>query len=66
MILNDIEIYFSPYSSSCQNCKYFKSLRFKCKAFPKEIPIEILSGDNKHLKPLPEQGNDIVFEPKRI
>ena len=33
-----------------------------CKAFPKHIPSEIAYGDNKHLKPLPGQNNDIVFE----
>ena len=35
-----------------------------CHAFPKaEIPKEILLGDNDHSKPLPDQGNEIIFEP---
>ena len=33
-----------------------------CKAFPEGIPAEIAYGDNLHLKPLPDQGNDKVFE----
>ena len=34
----------------------------KCKAFPKGIPYEIAYGKNRHLKPLKNQDNDIVFE----
>ena len=33
-----------------------------CKAFPEGIPFEILIGDNKHLVPIKDQGNDLVFE----
>ena len=33
-----------------------------CKAFPKGIPSMIVYGINKHLKPLPGQDNDIVYE----
>ena len=45
----------------CVSCKnYFGDLT--CQAFPKEIPEEILTGDNDHSKPLPKQDNDIVFE----
>jgi len=33
-----------------------------CKAFLKGIPVEIAYGNNRHLKPLKNQGNDIVFE----
>jgi hypothetical protein len=33
-----------------------------CKAFPDGIPQEIAYGTNQHLKPLPDQGNDIVYE----
>ena len=36
-----------------------------CKAFPEGIPDEIAYRDNMHLKPLPNQENDIVFEPIR-
>ncbi len=33
-----------------------------CTAFPNGIPDEIAYGANLHLEPLPNQGNDIVFE----
>lgn len=33
-----------------------------CKAFPKDIPVEIAYGNNLHLKPIKDQKNDIVFE----
>ena len=46
----------------CFNCKnYINNLT--CAAFPIEIPEEILKGDNDHSKPLPEQENNIIFEP---
>lgn len=47
----------------CAGCKHKGPGPF-CKAFPVEIPDEILSGENKHLEPLPGQGNRIVFEPR--
>jgi hypothetical protein len=47
----------------CQNCKYYFG-ELKCMAFPDRIPDEILKGDNDHSKPLPDQGDDIVFENK--
>ena len=33
-----------------------------CEAFPDGIPGEIISGENLHSKPLPGQGNTIVYE----
>lgn len=36
---------------------------FTCRAFLKGIPDEILSGKEKHLKPLKDQGNNYVFTP---
>jgi len=33
-----------------------------CKAFPDHIPVEIAYGDNRHRKPLSNQGNEIIFE----
>ncbi len=33
-----------------------------CNAFLEGIPSEIAYGKNLHLKPLPDQSNDIVFE----
>jgi len=52
----------------CARCKNFilNKKRNLCKAFPKPpgIPWEIVSGENDHSKPLPDQKNDIVFESK--
>lgn len=47
----------------CGECKHNKG-DGTCKAFPEGIPEEILTGDNKHKKPLIGQGNNIIFEPK--
>ena len=48
----------------CFDCKHFNEEKLNCAAFGKQIPEEILTGDNKHSKPLPDQKNKIVFEPK--
>jgi hypothetical protein len=47
----------------CYKCKHFDIETSLCKAFDGDIPDEILEGDNDHSQPLPDQGNDIVFEP---
>lgn len=47
--------------SICLNCKHNQG-EGKCDAFPDGIPEAILSGGNDHSKPLPNQGNEIVFE----
>jgi hypothetical protein len=48
----------------CFDCKNFlQEFGLNCKAFPKGIPDEILFGENNHTKMLPDQGNEIVFEP---
>lgn len=52
---------------SCNYCKHFirdEKPFFHCKAF-EIIPKEILSGDNKHTKPLADQKNDIAYEPEK-
>jgi len=41
-------------------CKHYLG-GWECKAF-KEIPIEILRGENEHSKPLKGQENNLVFE----
>lgn len=46
----------------CFNCKHFRLFEQGCDAFPNGIPDVITIGDNKHQKPLPNQGNNIVFE----
>lgn len=48
----------------CFSCKHFNEETSTCKAFKGDIPDEILYGNNNHSKPLPDQDNDIVFEPK--
>lgn len=47
----------------CFGCKHLRPIKGGCDAFPDGIPDEITSGENKHSKPLPDQENDIVFEP---
>jgi len=50
----------------CLICKHFNQDDYNgltCSAFPEGIPDEILIKDNDHSKPLPDQDNDIVFEP---
>jgi len=59
---------------SKRQCKHFwgvlqdgekeETERNHCAAFPNRIPDEIAYGSNKHAKPLPDQGNDIVYEKK--
>ncbi len=54
----------------CLECKHYdnKTAGFVgCEAFPEKpgIPWKILTGENDHRKPLPDQENDIVFERKR-
>ena len=46
----------------CFSCKHFNRGDIGCTAFPEGIPNEITSGENDHSTPLPDQGNDIVFE----
>lgn len=47
----------------CLQCKNLNTQKgLTCLAFPEQIPPEIILGDNDHSKPLPDQGNDIVFE----
>ncbi len=45
----------------CDFCRHTLIRHYTCLAFPEGIPEEILKGENIHSKPLPEQGNDIVF-----
>lgn len=62
---------FNQYLSPCLGCKHFDRAAYldrkdgvivlQCAAFD-EIPDAILTGANKHSKPLPDQGNEIVFD----
>lgn len=53
-----------PINFICFNCIHKRKHEKGCDAFPNGIPDEILM-NNKHDKPLKDQGNSIVFEPKK-
>ncbi len=48
----------------CIYCKNYTGKKNKttCKAFPRNIPDEVWSGNNDHSEPLTKQKNNIVFE----
>jgi len=50
--------------AQCSDCKHFIVDPWKtiCKAFPEGIPREIILNEIIHDKPLPDQGNEIVYE----
>lgn len=52
----------------CQQCKHYDPFKFGCKAFPTiesgGIPDDVLTGENDHSKPFPDQINNLVFEKK--
>jgi hypothetical protein len=57
-----------------RKCKHFIGIlqpdgtelteRNVCEAFPDMIPEDIAYGNNRHLEPLQEQDNNIVYERK--
>ena len=50
----------------CFRCRHFNRVGGGCAAFPDGIPDEITDGEHPHNRPLPGQGNDIVFEEESI
>jgi len=61
-ISGDTTIYISE---QCFGCKYIETDSYQiCKAFPKSIPDDILTGEFDHTKPHPDQTNNILFKPK--
>lgn len=52
-----------PNKLICFNCKNFDQIVGGCLAFPDDIPNEIISGENDHSKPLPDQKNNVIYEP---
>jgi hypothetical protein len=54
----------SLYTPICFECKHQSAKDpTKCKAYPKGIPVEILTGDANHKKPF-KGDHDIQFEQK--
>ncbi len=45
----------------CIGCAHYRHGR--CAAYPKAIPLPIISGQVDHMVPRPGQVGDIVFEP---
>lgn len=60
IVLDDRHEYFS-YTSQCAMCKYFHG-SCTCKAFPKGIPIDLLSGESVHNKIRKGQVGTTVYE----
>lgn len=52
----------NPEDFICFKCKHFREILGGCDAFPEDIPFG-MGVLFQHDKPLPEQNNDIVFEP---
>jgi len=52
-----------PICMNCNNYNFIDKSKMSCKAFNDEIPDIIITGENDHSKPLPDQKNDIIFEP---
>jgi hypothetical protein len=48
----------------CFSCAHYRYA--KCIAYPKAIPLPILSGQVDHMVPRPGQVGDIVFEPMDV
>jgi hypothetical protein len=51
--------------TSCLNCKHLNKDLYTCKAFPKGILIEIVSGELTHFREI-EGDNGYQFQPKEI
>ena len=47
----------------CFKCKHWREINGGCDAFGNDIPKAITSGENDHSEPLPNQENNIIFEP---
>ena len=65
LVMSDIIGYNEPLTIiACNSCKHFwrDKKGFTCKAFPDDIPHEILMGSNMHTKQFDGQENDIVYE----
>jgi len=64
VMIDDSELKIPLYSDICTGCKHLiNARRRECEAF-KEIPMKVWMGEDPHTSPLPEQENDIVYQPK--
>lgn len=60
-VLDDRHEYLS-FASDCAKCKHLEG-GTSCPAYPKGIPIELLSGEHTHRTIIEDQQSNIVFEP---
>ena len=49
----------------CSNCKFKFHKTPGCEAFPKEIPLVLVTGAIPHDKKMFDQKNDVVFEKEK-
>jgi len=61
IILDDRHQDFAMYKSQCGRCKHLDSIELSCKAFPKGVPMALLSGKISHDLVLPNQIGQSVF-----
>ena len=64
--INDKHERVSIYGSKCFRCKYIiDRLEYKCKAFPKEIPLKYLDASEDHTKQVDGQEGSFVYTPEK-
>lgn len=57
-ILGDAQI---DMSTQCLSCKHFRDTPITCNAYPKGIPLKIITGNFDHTKPF-KGDNNIQYE----
>lgn len=60
--INDRMEYLNMYESQCATCKHFDWDTCTCKAFPKEIPDNLLDGTKKHDRVIAGQTGRTLYE----
>lgn len=53
-----------PSFLGCHYCRHWRPRTGSCKAFPRRVPLAIVSGQTDHVSPRPDLGqdNEVVFE----